>query len=127
MGETVHFPPQCPANPITAPAKVGFDLAPINLKHCGGWTSFITTIVAELWLRTAREREISRMRAAWVAIGDRALRDIGVFCWKMAFAAVRHASGWRYEGARLCNQATGRVSAGPGWQLQAAFSECPVL
>jgi len=88
---------QWSANDIAAPTKVCFGLVSINLRHWGRWISLITAIVAELWLLMARKREIRRMRAAWTAIDDRTLNDIGVSRWEMAYAEIRQAPGWEYE------------------------------
>ena len=47
----------------------------------GGWRSWvgsIAAIVAGLWSRVLREREIHRIRAAWRTIDDRTLKDIGI-------------------------------------------------
>ena len=93
----MHFPHQWSANAIAAPNKVSFGLVPINLGRWGRWISLITAIVAELWLRMAREREIRRMRAAWATIDDRTLRDIGVSRSEMAYAEVRQTPGGEYE------------------------------
>jgi len=38
----------------------------------------ITSIVAELWSKMRREREIRRISAAWETIDDRTLKDIGI-------------------------------------------------
>ena len=47
----------------------------------GGWrrrVGSIAAIVAGLWSRVLREREIRRIRAAWRTIDDRTLEDIGI-------------------------------------------------
>jgi len=47
----------------------------------GGWhrrVGSIAAIVAGLWSRVLREREIRRIRAAWRTIDDRTLKDIGI-------------------------------------------------
>jgi uncharacterized protein YjiS (DUF1127 family) len=77
----MHFPHQWSVNAVDDP-EVSFDLATIKLKGWGRWISLITWIVAMLWLRMAREREMRRMRAAWATIDDRTLRDIGVSRWE---------------------------------------------
>ena len=46
-----------------------------------GWrrrVGSIAAIVAGLWSRVLREREIRRIRAAWRTIDDRTLEDIGI-------------------------------------------------
>jgi hypothetical protein len=78
----MHLPPQWSANVLGDPTEVGFDLATISLRGWGRWISLITSIVAKLWLRMARERGLRRMRAAWATIDDRTLRDIGVSRWE---------------------------------------------
>ena len=93
----MHFPHQWSANAIAAPNKVGFGLPPIKLGRWGRWISLITAIVAERWLRMAREREIRRMRTAWATIDDRTLRDIGVSRWEMEYAEVSRAAGGGHE------------------------------
>ena len=42
------------------------------------WVGSIAAIVAGLWSRVLREREIRRIRAAWRTIDDRTLEDIGI-------------------------------------------------
>ena len=42
------------------------------------WVGSIAAIVAGLWSRALREREIGRIRAAWRTIDDRTLEDIGI-------------------------------------------------
>ena len=47
----------------------------------GGWrprVGSIALIVAGLWARVLRKREIRRIRAAWRTIDDRPLKDIGI-------------------------------------------------
>jgi len=89
----MRFPHPWSANAITAPTRVSFGLAPINLGRWGRWIRLLTAIVAELWLRMARQREIRRMRTAWATIDDRTLRDIGVSRWEMAYAEVAQEGG----------------------------------
>jgi uncharacterized protein YjiS (DUF1127 family) len=46
-----------------------------------GWRASITSIasvVAGLWRRILREREVRRIRAGWERVDDRTLRDIGI-------------------------------------------------
>jgi uncharacterized protein YjiS (DUF1127 family) len=78
----MHSPHRSSASALAAPTGVSFDLAAIKLKGWGRWIGLITSIVAELWLRMAREREIRRMRKAWTTIDDRTLRDIGISRWE---------------------------------------------
>jgi hypothetical protein len=42
------------------------------------WVGSIAAIVAGLWSRVFRGREIRRIRAAWWTIDDRTLEDIGI-------------------------------------------------
>jgi uncharacterized protein YjiS (DUF1127 family) len=122
----MYFARQRSANVGAAPAKVGFDSAPIKLKDGGRWISLITSIVAEPWLWMARARDTRRVRAAWATIDDRTLRDIGVSRLEVVYVGARQASGCRYESAQLCDQATDRGSA-PRQQSQAAFLGCRML
>jgi uncharacterized protein YjiS (DUF1127 family) len=87
----MRFPHQWSANAIAAPTKVGFGRATISLGRWGRWISSITAIVAKLWSRMARAREMRRMLRAWPSIDDRTLRDIGVSRLEMACAEVRQA------------------------------------
>lgn len=91
----MRFPHHGSADAIAAPTRVSFGLAPIKLGRWGRW---ISSIVVELWLRMAREREIRRMRTAWATIDDRTLRDIGVSRWEMAYPEVRRAPDGGHEG-----------------------------
>jgi uncharacterized protein YjiS (DUF1127 family) len=93
----MHFPDRWSVNGIAAPSKISFGLAPINLERWGRWISLITAIVAKLWLRMARDRQIRRMRTAWATIDDRTLRDIGVSRWEVAYAESKRAPGSGYE------------------------------
>jgi hypothetical protein len=127
----MHFPHQWSANVIAAPTKVGFDLAPVKLKGSGRWISLLTSIVSELWLRMAREREIRRMQAAWATIDDRILRDIGVSRWEMAYAGVpencmREVGRRRAADMKVtqpCNGAMGRVSAASRAEIASRIPE----
>jgi uncharacterized protein YjiS (DUF1127 family) len=54
-----------------------------------GWRASITSIasvVAELWSRMLRGREIRRIRASWEAIDDRTLKDIGISRYEIEYA-----------------------------------------
>ena len=46
----------------------------------------ITSILAELWSRIRRRREIHRIKAAWGMIDDRTLDDIGVSRYQIEYA-----------------------------------------
>ena len=94
---SMHFSHQWPANVLATPNKAIFGLPPVKSGRWGRWIALIATIVAELWLQMAREREIRHMRTAWAAIDDRTLRDIGVSRWKMAYAEVGQAPRRGYE------------------------------
>jgi uncharacterized protein YjiS (DUF1127 family) len=74
----MRCPHQWSANAIAAPTNVGFGPAPISSGRWDRWTSLIAAIVAKLWVRMAREREMRRMLLVWATIDDRTLRDIGV-------------------------------------------------
>jgi uncharacterized protein YjiS (DUF1127 family) len=53
------------------------DTAPTDLVVWRAWINSITSIVAGLWSKMRREREIRRITAAWDTIDDRTLKDIG--------------------------------------------------
>jgi uncharacterized protein YjiS (DUF1127 family) len=58
----------------------------------GGWRRSVVSIaaiVAGLWSRILREREIRRIRAAWRTIDDRTLQDIGIS--RIEFQYARYA------------------------------------
>jgi uncharacterized protein YjiS (DUF1127 family) len=78
----MRFPHQWSANALADPTEVGFDLAAIKFRGLGRWISLITSIVATLRLRLARQREMRRVRTAWTTIDERTLRDIGVSRWE---------------------------------------------
>jgi uncharacterized protein YjiS (DUF1127 family) len=52
--------------------------APTRFGGWRRWVGSIAAIVAGLWSRVLREREIRRFRAAWRTIDDRTLKDIGI-------------------------------------------------
>ena len=52
--------------------------APTKFKGWRRRVGSIAAIVARLWSRVLREREIHRIRAAWRTIDDRTLKDIGI-------------------------------------------------
>jgi uncharacterized protein YjiS (DUF1127 family) len=49
---------------------------PISLVRA--WITSISSVVAELWSKMRRDREIRRIRAAWEMVDDRTLKDIGI-------------------------------------------------
>ena len=56
------------------------------------WITSISSILTELWSRMLREREIRRIRAAWGAIDDRTLKDIGICRYEIEYG--RDARHW---------------------------------
>jgi uncharacterized protein YjiS (DUF1127 family) len=58
-----------------------------------GWRARIVSIVAGLWSRMLCEREIRRLTAAWQAVDDRTLKDIGISRYEITYA--RDARRWR--------------------------------
>jgi len=60
------------------PDGLGNDTAPTDFAVWRARINSITSIVAELWSRMRREREIRRISAAWETIDDRTLKDIGI-------------------------------------------------
>jgi len=60
----------------------------------------IASIVAELWSRMRRERQIRRIAAAWATIDDRTLKDIGISRYEIEYGRdPRHRS---YCSRRTC-------------------------
>jgi len=57
------------------------------------WGSSIASILAGLWSRIRRHREIRRINAAWETIDNRTLEDIGVSRYEIEYA--RDARHWR--------------------------------
>jgi uncharacterized protein YjiS (DUF1127 family) len=51
---------------------------PTRFEGWRRWVVSIAAIVAGLWSRVLREREIRRIRAAWRTMDDRTLKDIGI-------------------------------------------------
>ena len=54
-----------------------------------GWRASITSIasvVAGLWRRIFREREVRRIRAGWERVDDRTLKDIGISRYEIEYA-----------------------------------------
>ena len=66
---TAFAPREWRGTAIAAPTKFG-----VWRRRVGS----IAAIVAGLWSGVLREREIRRIRAAWRAIDDRTLADIGI-------------------------------------------------
>ena len=118
----MYFPHLWSANAIAARNKVSFGLASINLGRLDRWISLLTKIVAELWLRMARKREIRRMRTAWATIDDRTLRDIGVSRWEMAYAEVRQRRAADMKVTQPCGQAMGRGFSRRGVEIASRIS-----
>jgi uncharacterized protein YjiS (DUF1127 family) len=74
-------------------ASVNRDTPTPDLAGWREWITSIASIVAELWSRMLREREIRGIRAAWETIDDRTLRDIGISRYQIEYARdVRHWS-----------------------------------
>jgi uncharacterized protein YjiS (DUF1127 family) len=65
------------------------DTAPTNFAGRRAWITSITSILTELRSRMLREREIRRIRAAWRAIDDRTLKDIGISRFEIEYAGDR--------------------------------------
>ena len=63
------------------------DTAPTDFAVWRTRITSITSIVAELWSKMRREREIRRIKAAWETIDDRTLKDVGVTRCEMEFAS----------------------------------------
>jgi uncharacterized protein YjiS (DUF1127 family) len=118
----MHFPRQWSANAIATPTKVCFYLAPIKLKGCGRWISLIAAIVAELWFRLARQREIRRMRKAWATIGNRTLRDIGVSRWEVAHVEFGKPRAADMNVVPLCDRKMGASFSRPGVAITSRIS-----
>ena len=54
-----------------------------------GWRASITpiaSVVAGLWSRILRGREIRRIRAGWERVDDRTLKDIGISRYEIEYA-----------------------------------------
>jgi uncharacterized protein YjiS (DUF1127 family) len=68
------------------------DTAPADFAVWRVWINSTASIVAELWSRMRREREIRRISAAWEAIDDRTLKDIGISRCEIEYA--RDARLW---------------------------------
>jgi uncharacterized protein YjiS (DUF1127 family) len=74
------------------PASVDTETAPTDTAGWRAWITSIASIVAELWSRMLREREIRRITVAWEMIDDRTLKDIGISCYEIEYA--RDARHW---------------------------------
>ena len=83
---------------IAAPIRHWFDqeerveTAQTDFTDRAAWGS-IASILAKLWSRMRRHREIHRIKAAWKTIDDRTIEDIGVSRYGIEFA--RDARRWR--------------------------------
>jgi uncharacterized protein YjiS (DUF1127 family) len=72
-------------------ACVNADDAPTNLAGWRAWITSISSVVAELWSKMRRDREIRRIRAAWEMVDDRTLKDIGVSRYEIQYGMnARH-------------------------------------
>ena len=69
------------------------ETARTNFAGPRAWITSTTSIITELWSRVLREREIRRIRAAWRAIDDRTLKDIGISRYEIEYAVDRRH--WR--------------------------------
>ena len=74
-------------------ADVNADDAPPNLTGWRAWITSIASVVAELWSKMRREREIRRIRAAWAMVDDRTLKDIGISRYQIEYG--RDARHWK--------------------------------
>jgi uncharacterized protein YjiS (DUF1127 family) len=63
--------------------------APTKFTGWRRWVGSTAAIVARLWSRVLRERELRRIRAAWRTIDDRTLEDIGIS--RIEFQYARYA------------------------------------
>jgi uncharacterized protein YjiS (DUF1127 family) len=54
------------------------ETAPSDFAGWRAWIVSIASVVAKLWSRMIRERKSRRIRAAWEAVDDRTLKDIGI-------------------------------------------------
>ena len=68
------------------------ETARTNFAGPRAWITSTTSIITELWSKVLREREIRRIRAAWRAIDDRTLKDIGISRYEIEYA--RDARHW---------------------------------
>ena len=83
-------------------AGVNTDTAPADFARWRACINSIASIVAELWSRMRRERQIRRIGAAWGTIDDRTLKDIGISRFEIEYARdPRHRS---YFSRRTCGE-----------------------
>jgi uncharacterized protein YjiS (DUF1127 family) len=69
------------------------ETARTNFAGPRAWITSTSSILTELWSRMLRKREIRRIRAAWRAIDDRTLKDIGISRYEIEYAGDRRH--WR--------------------------------
>jgi uncharacterized protein YjiS (DUF1127 family) len=78
------------------------DTAPADFARWRACINSIASIVAELWSRMRRERQIRRIGAAWGTIDDRTLKDIGISRYEIEYARdPRYGS---YCSRRTCGE-----------------------
>ena len=69
------------------------DTASPDFAAWRAWITSIVSIVAGLWSKMRREREIRRITASWETIDDRTLKDIGICRHEIEYGrAARHWS-----------------------------------
>ena len=68
------------------------DAAPPDFAVRHAWIISIVSIVAGLWSKMRRKREIRRITAAWETIDDRTLKDIGICRYEIEYR--RDARRW---------------------------------
>jgi uncharacterized protein YjiS (DUF1127 family) len=74
-------------------AGINTETAPSDFFAWRVWITSIASIVAKLWSRMLREREIRRIRAAWETVDDRTLKDIGISRYEIEYGRdPRHGS-----------------------------------
>ena len=74
-------------------AGINTETAPSDFFAWRVWITSIASIVAKLWSRMLREREIRRLRAAWETVDDRTLKDIGISRYEIEYGRdPRHGS-----------------------------------
>jgi uncharacterized protein YjiS (DUF1127 family) len=77
----INLAPAGPAPSSQGPlqrAGVNTETAPTDFAGWRAWIISIASMVAKLWSRMLRERELRRIRAAWETVDDRTLKDIGI-------------------------------------------------
>jgi uncharacterized protein YjiS (DUF1127 family) len=98
-------------------AGVNTDTPPADFARWRECINSIAWIVAELWSRMRRERQIRRIGAAWRTIDDRTLKDIGISRYEIEYARdPRYRS---YCCRRTCGEG---LTGNPGrrWQRSLA-------